>query len=101
MQVIRGDGPCPTPLDPSVVTIGAYDGVHLGHQAVIRQVRELAAARGLQTVVVTFDRHPAMVVRPESAPSLPLILFAITARLPLTSHATNTKPTMLSAFGAS
>ncbi len=70
MQVIRGDGPCPTPLDPSVVTIGAYDGVHLGHQAVIRQVRELAAARGLQTVVVTFDRHPAMVVRPESAPRL-------------------------------
>jgi riboflavin kinase/FMN adenylyltransferase len=70
VQVIRGDGPCPTPLDPSVVTIGAYDGVHLGHQAVIRQVRELAAARGLQTVVVTFDRHPAMVVRPESAPRL-------------------------------
>jgi riboflavin kinase/FMN adenylyltransferase len=70
VQVIRGDGPCPDPLEPSAVTIGAYDGVHLGHQAVIRQVRELAAARGLQTVVVTFDRHPAMVVRPESAPRL-------------------------------
>jgi riboflavin kinase/FMN adenylyltransferase len=53
-----------------VVTIGAYDGVHLGHRAVIGQVRSLAAARGLQTVVVTFDRHPATVVRPDSAPLL-------------------------------
>ncbi len=70
MQVIHGTGPCPTPLDPSVVTIGAYDGVHLGHRAVIATVRELAVARGLQTVVVTFDRHPATVVRPESAPLL-------------------------------
>lgn len=57
-------------MNPSVVTIGAYDGVHRGHQAVIRQVRALAAARGLQTVVVTFDRHPATVVRPDSAPKL-------------------------------
>ncbi len=70
MQVIHGAAPCPTPMDPSVVTIGAYDGVHLGHQVVIGQVRELAAARGLQTVVVTFDRHPATVVRPDSAPRL-------------------------------
>ena len=52
------------------MTIGAYDGVHLGHRAVIGQVRELAATRGLQTVVVTFDRHPATVVRPASAPRL-------------------------------
>jgi riboflavin kinase/FMN adenylyltransferase len=53
-----------------VVTIGAYDGVHLGHRAVIDQVKALADAQGLQTVVVTFDKHPAMVVRPESAPKL-------------------------------
>ena len=70
MQVIRGDGQRPDPLEPSAVTIGAYDGVHLGHQAVISQVRELAAGRDLQTVVVTFDRHPATVVRPDSAPLL-------------------------------
>ncbi|HWJ60486.1 MAG TPA: bifunctional riboflavin kinase/FAD synthetase [Acidimicrobiales bacterium] len=70
MQVIQGIGPCATPQPPSVVTIGAYDGVHLGHRAVIDQVRALASAQGLQTVVVTFDRHPAMVVRPESAPKL-------------------------------
>ena len=56
--------------DGAVVTIGAYDGVHLGHQAVLRLVRELAVARGLDAALVTFDRHPAEVVRPESAPRL-------------------------------
>jgi len=54
----------------AVVTIGVYDGVHLGHHAVLRLVRELADARDLAAVCVTFDRHPAEVVRPESAPRL-------------------------------
>lgn len=54
----------------SVLTIGAYDGVHLGHQAIIAEVRRLAADFGAHSVVVTFDRHPASVVRPESAPQL-------------------------------
>jgi len=54
----------------SVVTIGAYDGVHLGHRKVLQLVRELADARGLDAALVTFDRHPARVVRPESAPKL-------------------------------
>jgi riboflavin kinase/FMN adenylyltransferase len=54
----------------AVVTIGVYDGVHLGHHAVLRLVRELADARELAAVCVTFDRHPAEVVRPESAPRL-------------------------------
>lgn len=70
MQVIEGVGPCAVPQPPSVVTIGAYDGVHLGHRAVIDQVKAIAGAQGLQTVVVTFDKHPAMVVRPDSAPKL-------------------------------
>jgi riboflavin kinase/FMN adenylyltransferase len=52
------------------VTIGAYDGVHRGHVAVLEHVRSLADARGLATAVVTFDKHPAQVVRPESAPKL-------------------------------
>ena len=54
----------------AVVTIGVYDGVHLGHHALLRLVRELADARGLAAVCVTFDRHPAEVVRPDSAPRL-------------------------------
>lgn len=54
----------------SVVTIGAYDGVHLGHRTIISEVRRRAERRGDASVVVTFDRHPAQVVRPESAPRL-------------------------------
>lgn len=60
----------PFPHERTVVTIGAYDGLHLGHQAVIAQVRALAAERGARSAVLTFDRHPASVVRPESAPLL-------------------------------
>ncbi len=52
----------------TAVTIGAYDGVHLGHRALLRDLSARAAAAGLSTVVVTFDRHPASVVRPDSAP---------------------------------
>ena len=52
----------------SVVTIGAYDGVHLGHRAVIDEVRRLADDLDARSAVVTFDKHPAFVVRPESAP---------------------------------
>jgi riboflavin kinase/FMN adenylyltransferase len=52
----------------TAVTIGAYDGVHLGHRALLRDLCSRAAAAGLSTVVVTFDRHPAGVVRPDSAP---------------------------------
>jgi riboflavin kinase/FMN adenylyltransferase len=58
------------PGERSVITIGAYDGVHLGHQAVIEHVCRRAAALECRSVLVTFDRHPAMVVRPESAPKL-------------------------------
>ena len=53
-----------------MVTIGAYDGVHLGHRQVISHVLGLAEAQQADSVIVTFDRHPASVVRPESAPKL-------------------------------
>ncbi|MBA2283605.1 MAG: bifunctional riboflavin kinase/FAD synthetase [Actinomycetota bacterium] len=59
---------CPRPASGSAVTIGAYDGVHLGHRAVIAELRRRAADRGLESAVITFDQHPARVVRPESAP---------------------------------
>jgi len=70
MQVLRDAETCPPPPHGCVVTIGAYDGVHRGHQAVIGTVRHLAGDRGMATAVITFDRHPASVVRPESAPLL-------------------------------
>lgn len=53
---------------PSIVTIGKFDGVHVGHQALLRATREEAAARGVKAGVLTFDRHPTEILRPESAP---------------------------------
>ena len=70
MLVVTDPDVCPWADDRAVITIGAYDGVHLGHQAVIAQVRQRAEEIGAKSVVVTFDRHPASVVRPESAPRL-------------------------------
>jgi riboflavin kinase/FMN adenylyltransferase len=70
MRVWRDPAEVEPGNEARAVTIGAFDGVHLGHQAVLRLVRELASARGLRAAVVTFDRHPAEVVRPESAPRL-------------------------------
>ena len=60
----------PRPARGTAVTIGAYDGVHLGHRAVLGELRRRADAGGYESVVVTFDRHPATVVRPGSAPGL-------------------------------
>ncbi len=70
MQVLHDSDPCPAPPEGTVVTIGAYDGVHLGHRAVIAEVRRRAAEHGRRSAVVTFDRHPAQVIRPDSAPLL-------------------------------
>jgi riboflavin kinase/FMN adenylyltransferase len=68
--VIRGTDGCERPPEGSAVTIGVFDGVHLGHQLLIGEARRLAAELGARSTVVTFDRHPASVVRPESAPPL-------------------------------
>lgn len=69
MEVLHHPGNC-TSRRPCAVTIGAYDGVHTGHRLVIDRVRRAAAEQGLDSAVVTFDQHPATVVRPESAPKL-------------------------------
>jgi len=70
MEVLRDLEGCRPPAGGSVVSIGAYDGVHLGHQALLARVRAMAAELGRASAVVTFDRHPATVVRPASAPLL-------------------------------
>jgi len=70
VRVVTDLSVSPWPGERTVITIGAYDGVHLGHQAVIAEVRRIAEATGARSAVLTFDRHPASVVRPESAPQL-------------------------------
>ncbi|MDR0769179.1 MAG: riboflavin biosynthesis protein RibF [Dysgonamonadaceae bacterium] len=51
-------------------TIGFFDGVHLGHRFLIRQLTELAAAEGLQSAVITFRQHPRFVLQAEYQPGL-------------------------------
>jgi riboflavin kinase/FMN adenylyltransferase len=54
----------------TAVTVGFFDGVHLGHRAVVERTRAEAAALGVASAVLLLDRHPATVVRPDSAPRL-------------------------------
>jgi riboflavin kinase/FMN adenylyltransferase len=71
VRVWRDLSEVPGDLGRTVVTIGNFDGMHLGHQHVVRRAREVAAAQGVDTVVaVTFDPHPIAVLRPEHAPSM-------------------------------
>ena len=62
----------PATFGPSAVTIGKFDGVHSGHRRIIAELREIAAEHSLLTAVVTFDRHPLMLLKPEIAPA-PLV----------------------------
>lgn len=55
---------------PSVLTLGVFDGLHLGHQLVISTIVERARAAGCVPTVITFDPHPRAVLHPESAPPL-------------------------------
>lgn len=69
MQIWTFSDDAPADLGPTVVTIGNFDGIHLGHQHVLRQARATADELGVATVVVvTFDPHPIAVLRPEHAP---------------------------------
>lgn len=67
-QIVRGL--VEVPVAPSVVSIGFFDGVHRGHQAIVRRAVRRARELGVRSVVVTFDRHPMEVVRPGSQPPL-------------------------------
>lgn len=68
MQFFDGLGQVPAEFGPSAVTIGKFDGLHLGHRSVLRQLRELADERGLVATVVTFDRNPLQLLAPEKCP---------------------------------
>ncbi|MGZ5290963.1 MAG: bifunctional riboflavin kinase/FAD synthetase [Actinomycetota bacterium] len=60
----------PLPVDRSVVTVGFFDGVHLGHRAVLAATVEAARGFGIPAVAVTFDRHPREILTPGSEPRL-------------------------------
>ena len=71
MTIFR-DGVSGLPRDdrPVIVTVGTFDGVHLGHRGVLEEIGARAAAREGRSVLVTFDPHPLRVIRPEAAPKL-------------------------------
>ena len=68
MRTWRSLDDVPADLGATVVTIGNFDGVHLGHRAVLRRARDLADREGLRVVAATFDPHPMAVLRPDHAP---------------------------------
>jgi riboflavin kinase / FMN adenylyltransferase len=71
MQIFRQLAEVPSNFGPTIATIGNFDGVHRGHRWVISEVVARARALGLKSIAITFDPHPARVIRPES--SQPLI----------------------------
>ncbi len=80
MQVVRDLSELREPLHKSAVTIGNFDGIHLGHRELLGRVVSSAGELGGTSVVVTFDPHPAQVLAPERAPKT-LTPLALKARL--------------------
>ncbi|MBB5032983.1 bifunctional riboflavin kinase/FAD synthetase [Prosthecobacter vanneervenii] len=70
MQVLRSIDSLSSLPGPLALAVGVFDGIHLGHQEVIRAAQEHATQHHGTAVVVTFDPHPAQVLRPGAAPRL-------------------------------
>ena len=69
-MIFRSLAEIPAEFGPCAITIGNFDGVHLGHQEILRQVVEIARSEGWRSAAVTFHPHPTKVVAPERAPRL-------------------------------
>src|SRR5579859_55033 len=70
MKIFRSLEEVPADLGPTIVSVGNFDGVHRGHQHVIREVVRRARETGSKAVAVTFEPHPLRILRPDSAPRL-------------------------------
>ncbi len=70
MKTFYGIDTLRPPADGSVITIGTFDGVHLGHRVLIARAISDASALGAASVIVTWDRHPAATLRPDKMPPL-------------------------------
>src|ERR671928_98536 len=68
MRIVRGLPSAPPEARPSVVALGVFDGVHLGHRAILDTAVARARAARLTAVACTFDPHPAEVLQPDRAP---------------------------------
>jgi riboflavin kinase / FMN adenylyltransferase len=70
VDVIRHIATSPRRFVAPVVTLGNFDGVHRGHQAILRRVADVAGVTGADAVAITFSPHPVAVLRPEHAPAV-------------------------------
>jgi riboflavin kinase/FMN adenylyltransferase len=70
VEVVHGIGSLPLRDGPRVITVGFFDGVHLGHREVLRTVVARGHERGVRSVAITFDRHPREVLSPGNEPRL-------------------------------
>jgi riboflavin kinase / FMN adenylyltransferase len=84
MHVFHSLGEIPGSLGRTVVSIGNFDGVHLGHQLILERLRQSAALRSARSVAVTFNPHPSRFLRPERCPKL---ITPLEARLELLADA--------------
>jgi riboflavin kinase/FMN adenylyltransferase len=70
MKVFQKLDQIPRDFGPTVLTVGNYDGLHLGHRQILRQIVERAKHLQARSVVLTFDPHPIRILRPREAPPL-------------------------------
>jgi len=68
MDIIRGTENIPAALQGVFATIGNFDGIHLGHRHIFQRMQEEAHREKCQTVVISFDPHPKMVLHPDRRP---------------------------------
>jgi riboflavin kinase/FMN adenylyltransferase len=80
MRLVRHHGEVPAPLQGGVIALGNFDGLHLGHQAVIGEAVRLARSKNAPAAVMTFEPHPRLFFKPEQEP-FRLSPFRIKARL--------------------
>jgi len=70
MQIYRNLSQLPKDFGPCIASIGNFDGVHRGHQSILRGVCERARALGMRSIAISFDPHPMRILQPEKAPLL-------------------------------
>lgn len=70
MQIFRKLEEVPQDYGPTVLSVGNFDGVHRGHQHVLRKMSERARELGAKSMVLTFNPHPIRILRPNEAPPL-------------------------------
>jgi riboflavin kinase/FMN adenylyltransferase len=70
LRIYRSLEETPPDFGPAALTIGNFDGVHLGHRRILRQVRAIAQREGWKASVLTFDPHPTRIVAPSRTPRL-------------------------------